>query len=85
MLLQNGLVGPSLRPVEFHHDGLASFDADLVDAVLIAVQWEQPAIPAQAGGFHSVQDVVRPQIAVRCKVLVWAHRSVLLGASWEGR
>jgi hypothetical protein len=72
MLLQDRRVAPAPRPVELDHDGPVVLEADLVDAVLVAVQGQQPAVAAQPEALHRVEDVVRLQVLVGER-LVLAH------------
>src|SRR6202165_53689 len=49
---------PAARTVELQHHCSAVFQPDLVDAVLVAVQREQPAVGAKAGAVAGVEHDV---------------------------
>ena len=51
-------------PIELGHHRRPALDADPVDAVLVAVQRQQPAVAVQADALHRRQDVVRREFLV---------------------
>ncbi len=75
VLLEDLGVGPARRPIELDNDRRAVFDVDLVDAVLVAVQREQSAVPAHARGFERVEHRVGRQVRIGMAIDVHAgHR-----------
>ena len=66
MFFEDLFIGPPARPVELGDDRSAVFDADLVYAVLVAVQRKQTAVAAQPQAFDCIQRDVRRQRVIRC-------------------
>ena len=64
MLFQDLLVAPAAGTVELGDHGFVVLDADLVNAVLVAVQRQQAAVRQQAHGFHGPDDGIRPEAIV---------------------
>jgi hypothetical protein len=55
VLLQNGLVAPTLRAIELGDDRGLALDADLIDAILEAVQGRYPQIGDATRALHCVE------------------------------
>ena len=58
-------IGPAARAVELGDEGFFVLDAELVDAVLVAVEGLQAAVRAQPGALQGVEDGVGGQAGVR--------------------
>src|SRR5690606_11987154 len=61
VLLENLFVRPALWTVELRDQRHGVLDADLVDAILVAVEREQPAVSAVAAGIHGIEHGVGRQ------------------------
>src|SRR5574337_1002416 len=61
VLLADCLVAPAAGAVELHDDRRRILDADLVYAVLVAVEGEHAAVGPQTDAFDGVQDQVGSQ------------------------
>jgi hypothetical protein len=59
VLFLNLRIAPAARTVELGDNGVRILDADLVDAVLVAVQRQQTPIGQQAGGVDGLQHGIR--------------------------
>ena len=71
VLLEDLRVAPAAGAIELgdHQPGtLVGLDADLVHAVLVAVEREEAAVAAQAGGVDRIEDHVRGEARVRVEV-----------------
>jgi len=64
VLLDDAVVRPALRPVEFSNDGCAVIYADLENPVFVTVEGQQVSIWTQACGFHGIQYQVRRQTLI---------------------
>jgi hypothetical protein len=64
VLFQDLRVAPAPRAVELRHDGRAVFQPHLVDAVLVAVQAEQPPVAAQSRALERVENGFRGEPGV---------------------
>ena len=67
--------GPALRAVELHHHRHGLLDADLIDAILEAVQRQQAAVAAQPGALDCVENHIGGEPVVRVCVRSCARRS----------
>jgi len=56
VFLKNLRIAPTSGTVELRNKGGTVFHAHLVDAVLIAVQRQSPAITAETTAFHRIHD-----------------------------
>jgi hypothetical protein len=65
VFFEDGGVAPAARPVELGDQRRVVFDADLVDAVFIAVQRQQAAVAAQADAVEGVEHAVGAQRGIR--------------------
>ena len=54
-------IRPALGTIEFRHQRRAFFHADLIDAVLVAVECQQAAVAAEAYAFQRVQHTIGVQ------------------------
>jgi len=61
VLLANGVIGPALGAIELGDDRRIVLDADLVDAVFVAIERKQMAVRAVAERIHAVEDDVGRQ------------------------
>ena len=64
VFFENGGVAPAARAVELGHYGRRTFDTHAVDAVLVAVQREQPAIAAEPESLDRADDLVGLQVLI---------------------
>ena len=67
VLFQDGRVGPAIRAIELGDQRGLAFDADLIDAVLVAVEGQHPGIAEIAQAFDGVDDEVGTQIFERMR------------------
>ena len=58
MFLQDLLIRPAPRPVELGNQWLCVLNANLIDAVLIAVQRQQARVAEVAGGLDGIDNTV---------------------------
>src|SRR5690606_19711975 len=58
VFLQNRRIAPARRAIELGDQGLAVFDANLVDAVLVAVEGQYPRVADEADALHGVQHQI---------------------------
>ena len=72
VLLEDRGVRPSTRPVELRHHGRPVLEVDLIDAVLVAVQREEPTVPPQTHAFERVEHAVRGESGVRRRFSIHA-------------
>ena len=70
MFFANGIVGPAARPIEFRDERRIVVDADLIHAVLVAVQSEEAAIAGEAQRLHGIQDVLRRERGKRQRAVI---------------
>jgi hypothetical protein len=70
VLFENGRIGPSRRAVELDDDRRRIFDADLIDAVLVAAECLQPPVARDAHALERVEHAVGRELRVRmlCRV-----------------
>ncbi len=68
VLFQDGGIAPAPRSVELGDDGRGVIDADLIDAVLVAVQCEQAPIGQESDALHRIQHEIRGEVGIRCRV-----------------
>jgi hypothetical protein len=61
VLLVDGRIGPAFRPIELEHPQDAVFVAKLIDAILVAVEREQPARRLEPDAFRRGKDRLRVQ------------------------
>ncbi len=61
MLFQNRRIRPALRPVELGNQRRAVVHANLINAILVAVQGEQTTVAAQADCIKRIENQVRRQ------------------------
>ena len=64
VFLEDLPVAPSAGPVELRHHDRAVVLPDLVDAVLVTVQREQPSIGTQPGGLDRVEQVFGSEVVI---------------------
>ena len=64
-------IAPALRPLELDDTIVAIANADLVYAVLLAVERQQPAVNVESQSGDSIQDVVRFQGLERERRFGW--------------
>src|SRR5690606_15460499 len=57
-------VRPALRPIELGDQRRAVFEPELIDAILEAVQRDQPAVAAISPGLHRIEDELRVERVV---------------------
>ena len=76
VFLADRRIRPAPGTIELGDQRLAILDAHLVDAVLITVEGQQPAIAAIAQGVHGVEHRVRSEAGVRSGrgSIHWHHR-----------
>ena len=65
VLLEDRIVTPAPRPVELGHDRYVVFDADLVDAILVAVQREKTSVTAKSHLVQRCEDILGLQVGER--------------------
>ena len=65
VLFEYSLITPSMGTVELHHDRITRFDTHLVDAILVAVERQHPAVARMAGCLHGSNDDFRRQARER--------------------
>ncbi len=65
VLLEDCLVAPARRPIEFRDHRLPIFDANLIDAILIAIQCQESTIALKAEFLHRRENVVGLELGVR--------------------
>ena len=70
MFLQNRGIAPAARSVELGDHGLIVFDADLIDAVFIAIECEEASVTAQGEALKRLDDVLGPQAGVGERLVV---------------
>ncbi|MNG09174.1 hypothetical protein D3C84_925800 [compost metagenome] len=58
VFFQNGFVGPALRPVKLGDQRFGVFDADLIDAVLVAVERQNARVAEKADAFDGIEHEV---------------------------
>ena len=66
VLLEDGGVGPALRPVELRDQGRPVFEPCLIDAVLVAVQREEPPVAPKRPRLDCVEDQGRRERVISC-------------------
>src|SRR3989338_2340311 len=67
MLFKYGSIRPAQWTVEFRHQRCAFFHADLIDAVLVAIERKQTPIAAQTDAFQRIQYAIRGE----CRKIIW--------------
>ncbi len=77
MFLGDLRVAPASRPVELGDQRRTVIDADLPDAVLVAVERQQGAVATQAEAFDGIEDALRDQARER-KGKVGAHGTAII-------
>jgi hypothetical protein len=83
VLFENGFVGPAIGPVELGNQRLLFIDADLIDAVLIAVERENTGVGDKADALDGVQHQVRCKCCERVgHANSCAQQAAASGQSW---
>ena len=77
VFLEDGGLAPAPWPVELDDHRRSLFQADLVDAVLVAVERQQAAVAVQADALDGLQHRVRVEPCVRMGLLVRFSRQIL--------
>ncbi len=67
VFFENGGIRPAIRTVELGDQRSLGFDADLIDAILVAVEGQYPGIAEIAQAFDGVDDEVGTQIFERMR------------------
>src|SRR5690606_17114008 len=75
VLLENLCVAPALGPVKLGDQRLGALDADLVDAILIAVESEDAQVGQPPGALHRIDDELGRQL--RERVWIATHKRLL--------
>ena len=75
VFLQDRLIAPTIGAIELGDDGVVITNADLVDAVLVAVECEQPTIAVEAELVECVEKILRLQLGVGQGGAVAVHRA----------
>ena len=86
MLLDYRVIRPAARPVEFGNNGPIVLDADLVDAILIAVQCQKATIAAKPEVLERSKNVVGLQPDIRqCGIVRPGHFGFSIALAIAGR
>ena len=64
VFLENCLVAPTPGPIEFRNNRLLVFDADLINAILVAVQGQESPVAAKIEFLHRRENVVGLKLGV---------------------
>jgi hypothetical protein len=59
MFLENGIIAPSVRAIEFRDDGLSVFDTYLVYAIFVTVQGEKATVATEAEILERGKKILR--------------------------
>ena len=82
VLLANGILVPTPRTIELGDEWRVVFDADLVHAVLVAVEREQSPVAVKACAFQRSEEKVGRERSVRRHV--FGHARILQRDPREG-
>jgi hypothetical protein len=73
VLLEYRLIGPAVRAIELGDDSIVLVDADLVDAVLVAVEGKQASVAVEAQVFQRLKKVLGLQLGIGQRGVIAVH------------
>ena len=73
VFLEYRLIGPAVRAVELRDDSVILVDADLVNAILVAVQGEQASVAVEAQVFQRFEKVLGLQLGIGERGVIAVH------------